>query len=150
MGELGRPALKSKRIEFSVSEPLLSVLEKLSRRSGGKGVRLSATARKVLEGALLTSDTGSDALRDILLAEASSQEDRASSEGGDVRRRVLLRSAALEIEALAMSESPTERAVLTTLIQTVRLLKDATGYKSLPDVPGERLKTCRKTRSRDT
>ncbi len=55
---------------------------------------------------------------------------------GDDRkaRRAFLRAAALELEALAALEDPGESTTIGVLIEIVYLIKQATGYKSLPDV----------------
>lgn len=71
----------------------------------------------------------------------------AMSEGGHRRaRKMLLQSAAKELEALALIDDPDQRKVeemtKTTLIEVVVLLKMATGYAYLPDVPSQpRIKT---------
>jgi metal-responsive CopG/Arc/MetJ family transcriptional regulator len=71
----------------------------------------------------------------------------AMSEGGHRRaRKMFLQSAAKELEALALVEDMDSRRVeevtKTALIEVVVLLKMATGYNYLPDVPSQpRIKT---------
>jgi metal-responsive CopG/Arc/MetJ family transcriptional regulator len=66
----------------------------------------------------------------------------AMSEGGYRRaRKMFLQSAAKELEALALVDDPDQRRVeeitKTALIEVVVLLKLATGYTYLPDVPSQ-------------
>lgn len=66
----------------------------------------------------------------------------AMSEGGHRRaRKLFLQSAAKELEALALVEDPDSRKVealtRTTLVEVVVLLKMATGYNHLPDIPSQ-------------
>lgn len=66
----------------------------------------------------------------------------AMSEGGHRRaRKMFLQSAARELEALALVDDPDVRRVeemtKTALIEVVVLLKMATGYTYLPDVPSQ-------------
>lgn len=50
-------------------------------------------------------------------------------------RRALLRAAALELEALAALDEPSESTMIGALIEILGLIKQGTDYKSLPDVP---------------
>ena len=66
----------------------------------------------------------------------------AMSEGGHRRaRKMFLQSAAKELEALSLVDDPDlrkmEQMTKTTLIEVVVLLKMATGYNYLPDVPSQ-------------
>jgi len=66
----------------------------------------------------------------------------AMSEGGHRRaRKMFLQSAAKELEALAVMDDPDSRKVeamtKTALIEVVVLLKMATGYSHLPDIPSQ-------------
>jgi len=66
----------------------------------------------------------------------------AMSEGGHRRaRKMFLQSAAKELEALALVEDLDSRKVeemtKTALIEVVVLLKMATGYAHLPDIPSQ-------------
>ena len=55
-------------------------------------------------------------------------------------RQLFLLSAAKEIEALASLSEFKESDIKSSLIRTVILLKDGTGYRILPDVPARRKK----------
>lgn len=55
-------------------------------------------------------------------------------------RQLFLLSAAKEIEALASLTEFKESDIKSSLIRTVILLKDGTGYQSLPDVPARNKK----------
>jgi metal-responsive CopG/Arc/MetJ family transcriptional regulator len=80
-----------------------------------------------------------------LVKEAHQLKERgniAMSEGGHRRaRKMFLQSAAKELEALALVDDPDFRKVeemtKTALIEVVVLLKMATGYNYLPDVPSQ-------------
>lgn len=62
--------------------------------------------------------------------------DIAFTEGGYRRaRKLFLQSAAKELEALSFIDDPDESIMRTTLIEVVVLLKKATGYTYLPDIP---------------
>jgi len=50
-------------------------------------------------------------------------------------RKAYLHAIALEVEALAVLDNPTEQTTVDALIEIVIMLKKATGYKTLPDIP---------------
>ena len=50
-------------------------------------------------------------------------------------RRVLLAATIKELEALWVMDDPSEETLKSSLIEVVGMLKDATGYRHLPDVP---------------
>ena len=50
-------------------------------------------------------------------------------------RKAYLRAAALELEALAVLEAPSEQTTANALVEIVFLVKKATGYRTLPDTP---------------
>jgi hypothetical protein len=54
---------------------------------------------------------------------------------GELFRQALLSAASKELEALSVLRSPSEEATKSALIETIALIKAATGYKHLPDVP---------------
>ena len=53
-------------------------------------------------------------------------------------RPLYLQAASLELEALALLDDPDEETVRSALLEILILLKDGTGYRHLPDVPGGR------------
>jgi len=53
-------------------------------------------------------------------------------------RPLYLRAAALELEALALLDDPGEDTLKSSLLEILVLLKNGTGYKHLPEVPGGR------------
>jgi hypothetical protein len=60
----------------------------------------------------------------------------ALAQGSQERaKKMFLLAAAREIEALAVTDKPSENAIRSSLIRTVMLLKDGTEYLRLPDVP---------------
>ncbi len=83
-----------------------------------------------------------------LLREARELKEKghaALSEGGHRRaRKLFLQSAARELEALVVAEEhdprKLEAVTKTVLVQVMVLLKLATGYKHLPDVPHPRVR----------
>lgn len=51
-------------------------------------------------------------------------------------RSLYLRAASLELEALSLLDDPDENIVKSALLETLVLLKEGTGYRHLPEVPG--------------
>ena len=56
----------------------------------------------------------------------------------EAARSAYLQAAALELEAFSLLDNPGEMTVKTALIEILVLLKDGTGYRHLPEVPGGR------------
>jgi hypothetical protein len=56
---------------------------------------------------------------------------------GSIRRakKLYFQSASRELDAMSMVEDPDEKSIRSTLLEVVLLLKEATGYAYLPDVP---------------
>lgn len=61
----------------------------------------------------------------------------ALNELGDARA-AYLQAASLELEAFVLLDDPDESTVKTALIEILVLLKEGTGYKHFPEVPGGR------------
>lgn len=53
-------------------------------------------------------------------------------------RTLYLQAASLELEALVLLDMPGESTVKSALVEILVLLKEGTGYRQLPDVPGGR------------
>lgn len=56
----------------------------------------------------------------------------------DAARSAYLQAASLELEAFSLMDDPDESTMKTALIEILVLLKEGTGYKHFPEVPGGR------------
>lgn len=82
---------------------------------------------------------GRDPARAALLEGARRHKDEARKrqEAGDRKAATehLLLAASKEIRALAFDPSPCESDIKSTLLEAMLLLREATGYRRLPDLP---------------
>lgn len=113
----------------------------LKKSAPGRATRAGAV-RSVLQRqfrGMASSKRSREDLFQEILAEAVPLRDEGSallSKGyTKAARRLLLEAASRELEALRVLDDPSEETLRSTLIAVVALLKDATGYRHLPDVP---------------
>lgn len=75
----------------------------------------------------------------MILREADWQKERgkAAEKAGDSAQAesAFLKAAAAELDALAVLGTGDDRSVMTAVVEVLMLLKRATGYSRLPDVP---------------
>lgn len=143
---------KSGRIALTLPRELLKSLglevAKVRKLMPGRKVSRAEVVREILANHLAHSSTQpEDRSPEALSRQASELKEQAreAASHGSRRRssKLLLQAAARELEALSMAdEGPDdkpqlrhEHAIKSTLIEVLVLLKEATGYKHLPDLP---------------
>jgi len=143
---------KSGKISLSLPKELIRELDAEVSRARKARPGSTVSRSEVIRGVLAHfTSTAKEERRsesrtyESLIKEAFQLKERgnvAMSEGGHRRaRKMFLQSAAKELEALALVEEPDSRKVeemtKTALIEVVVLLKMATGYAHLPDIPSQ-------------
>lgn len=143
---------KSGKVSLSLPRELIKELDQEVSRARkarpGSNVSRSEVIREVLAHFTASSKEerrSESRTYESLIKEAFQLKEKgnvAMSEGGHRRaRKMFLQSAAKELEALALVDDPDSRKVeemtKTALVEVVVLLKMATGYNYLPDVPSQ-------------
>lgn len=143
---------KSGKVSLSLPKDLIRELDAEVSRARKSRPGTSVSRAELMRGILIhfiataKEEKRSEARSyESLVKEAGHLKERgntAMSEGGHRRaRKLFLQSAAKELEALALVDDPDARKVeertRTALIEVVVLLKMATGYAYLPDVPSQ-------------
>ena len=112
-------------------------------RSPSKRVTRATVVEDMVERRLvIQSRPEGPALHRTLLAESAAMREaalsaRAAGDSGAARRAGLI-AAAMELKALAALEEPSEKAVQSSLITALCLLREAVEYAHLPVIPGSR------------
>ena len=140
---------RKKRLTLELPDALASSIKQNLKRVQKLDPDADVTEVDVILDALhhvfaVGSERSRSKTRQMLLDKAASHKKKASenlSKGYTSKARSgFLLTAAMEIESLASmnlsrSNRETEEAIKSTLVEVVLLLKAATGYKSLPDLP---------------
>ncbi len=141
-------------VRLRLPKDAMSVLDTEVLRARARGSKKRATrssvAEEIVRDRLFRSGLApkdGDALHVRLLADAAvvksvCAEARRSGDSKTARRAALI-AAALELEALAAMDSPSEGAVQSTVIEAVCLIKEASDYARLPDFPTRRAERAR-------
>jgi hypothetical protein len=138
---------KSNRLTLLLNNDIIAALDREIRRIKKihPGVRPSRTS--VARGLLHRSLSGRNASTrperltayKSLMLEAKQWEEKAvyyrNSDHQAVAKSAFLMAAAIQLEALAVLQGPTETAIMSTLIESIGLIKAGTNYKNLPQVP---------------
>jgi len=134
------------RLILSLPEEIASGLDKeirklRKRHPGVHPTRASITLALIKSGLLRRVDTKEERNESykLIVREANIFKNRgkeAMKAGDDVGARALyLKAAAAELDALSVLGTNDEVATKTVVIEMLLLLKAATGYKHLPEVP---------------
>jgi hypothetical protein len=144
---MGTKKKKDFKCEVRLSSTLLTLIDsELKRTPGrspdGRAKLIQEIVRKHFRTQLKTQASMNKAHRE-LCKESRLLKNKAVSLISEQRMqeasRALLHAASKEIEALSIADLNEESTIISCLVEVIQLIKEATGYKHLPDIPSKRM-----------
>jgi hypothetical protein len=142
---------KFSRISVQVHPKVLKDLESFVAKTNKPIKKIKVTKSDVVREAIISyvkggsSPLDEDRTHDSLLRKSRSlKKDGVEAKYSGSKRRsrkLFLAAASKELEALSILDEPSESILRSTIIEVLLLLKEATGYRRLPEVPSTKEST---------